>query len=73
MQLIGRHLRWRIANSTVPEEATTHDEARVRYHAAEARFCVYEMTFGNWCGRPSLLGHQNLIILTSFEEQGLRW
>jgi hypothetical protein len=47
----------------MPEEATAHDEARIRSYAAEAGFSVFEMTFGNWCGRPSLLGLQDLVIL----------
>jgi SAM-dependent methyltransferase len=55
--------RCRVANPQVPEEATAHDEARIRSYAGEAGFSVFEMTFGNWCGRPSLLGLQDLVIL----------
>ena len=55
--------RCRVANPHVPEEVTAHDEARIRSYAAEAGFSVFEMTFGNWCGRPSLLGLQDLVIL----------
>lgn len=49
--------------STIREDATAHDEARIRSYAAEAGFSVFEMTFGSWCGRPSLLGLQDLVIL----------
>jgi SAM-dependent methyltransferase len=53
----------RVANPLVPEEATAHDEERIRAYTAEAGFSIYEITFGNWCGRPSLLGLQDLLIL----------
>jgi SAM-dependent methyltransferase len=54
--------RCRVANPDMPEEATAHDEQRVRSYAAEAGFSTYEMTFGNWCGRPSMLGLQDVAI-----------
>jgi SAM-dependent methyltransferase len=53
----------RVANPDLPEEATAHDEARIRAYVAEAGFAVAEVAFGNWCGRPSLLGLQDLMIL----------
>jgi SAM-dependent methyltransferase len=53
----------RVANPRVPEEAVAHDERRIRTYCAEAGFSVYEVTFGNWCGRPSLLGLQDLMVL----------
>jgi SAM-dependent methyltransferase len=55
--------RCRVANPQVPEEATAHDEQRIRAYAAEAGFSTYETTYGNWCGRPSMLGLQDVVIL----------
>jgi SAM-dependent methyltransferase len=52
----------RVANREVPEQAVAHDEARVRAHTADAGLSVCELSFGNWCGRPSLLGLQDLVI-----------
>jgi len=54
---------YRVANLEVPEHATAHDEARVRAYTAEAGFSVGEITFGNWCGRPSG-GLQDYTVLT---------
>jgi SAM-dependent methyltransferase len=54
--------RCRIASVQVPEDAVAHDEQRVRELYADARLTPYEITFGNWCGRPSLLGLQDLVI-----------
>jgi ubiquinone/menaquinone biosynthesis C-methylase UbiE len=53
----------RVANPELPEEATAHDEGRIRAYVAEAGFTVSEVVFGDWCGRPSLLGLQDLMIL----------
>lgn len=53
----------RVANPALPEEATAHDEARMRAYVAEAGFTVSEIVFGNWCGRPSLLGLQDVMVL----------
>jgi ubiquinone/menaquinone biosynthesis C-methylase UbiE len=54
----------RVANPEVPEIATAHDEGRIRAYTAEAGFTVLEMSFGNWCGRPSLLGLQDVVVIT---------
>jgi SAM-dependent methyltransferase len=54
----------RVASTEVPESATAHDEARIRAYTAEAGFTVLEIAFGNWCGRPSLLGLQDAMIIT---------
>jgi SAM-dependent methyltransferase len=54
----------RVADLEVPEHATAHDEARVRAYTAEAGFTTNEIVFGNWCGRPSLLGLQDAMVLT---------
>jgi SAM-dependent methyltransferase len=52
----------RVANPDVPEQAIAHDEQRVRAFYAEANLAPCEIVFGNWSGRPSLLGLQDLII-----------
>lgn len=53
----------RVTNLEVPEHATAHDEARIRAYTAEAGLSVSEMVFGNWCGRPSLLGLQDVMVV----------
>jgi SAM-dependent methyltransferase len=53
----------RVANLEVPENATAHDEARVRGYTAEAGFSVSEITYGNWCGRQAA-GLQDVMVLT---------
>ena len=53
----------RVANPDAPELATGHDEARIRAYVAEAGFTVAEIVYGDWCGRPTLLGLQDLMIL----------
>jgi len=52
----------RIANPDIPEAVVAHDEARVRRLYAETGCSIVELAFGNWCGRSSLLGHQDLVI-----------
>ena len=52
----------RIANPEVPEAVTAHDEARIRAFYAEVGMQAVELSFGDWCGRPTLLGHQDLIV-----------
>jgi ubiquinone/menaquinone biosynthesis C-methylase UbiE len=52
----------RIMKPDIPEYAVAHDEHRVRQYFAEARMSPVEMIFGNWCGRPSLVGLQDVII-----------
>jgi hypothetical protein len=46
----------------MPEAAVAHDEARVRAYTASAGLSVCELAFGDWCGRPSLLGLQDVVI-----------
>ena len=53
----------RVANLEVPEHAIAHDEGRIRAFTADSGLTVSEIVFGNWCGRPSLLGLQDLMIL----------
>jgi len=53
----------KVANLEVPEAATAHDEARIRQYTGEAGLAVAEIVFGNWCGRPSLLGLQDMMLL----------
>ena len=38
------------------------DERRIRQYYTEAGFSPCEMTLGDWCGRPALLGLQDVII-----------
>jgi SAM-dependent methyltransferase len=51
-----------VANLDVPEHVVAHDEARIRGCYGEAGLAVCDVTFGDWCGRPSLVGLQDLII-----------
>jgi hypothetical protein len=53
----------RVANLEVPELATAHDETRIRQYTAEGQFAVADIVFGNWCGRPTLLGLQDMMVL----------
>lgn len=57
----GDHL-CRIVNPEVPEIGVAHDESRVRRYCAEVGLSLGETALGNWCGRPSLLGLQDLVI-----------
>ena len=52
----------RVANPEIPEAVTAHDEARIRAFYAEVGMQAVELSFGDWCGRPTLLGHQDLIV-----------
>jgi SAM-dependent methyltransferase len=52
----------RVANPDVPESVIAHDERRIRQYYAEAGFSLCEMTLGDWCGRPTLLGLQDVVI-----------
>jgi SAM-dependent methyltransferase len=52
----------RIANPEIPEGVVAHEERRIREYYAEVGCSVLELAFGNWCGRTSLLGHQDLVI-----------
>jgi hypothetical protein len=67
--IVKMHAVWQgdpmcqVASVEVPEKATAHDEGRIRAYVAAAGFTVSEMTFGDWCGRPSLMGLQDLMVL----------
>jgi ubiquinone/menaquinone biosynthesis C-methylase UbiE len=52
----------RLLNPEVPEAAIAHDEQRIRRWFIEAGFSTVEISFGNWCGRRSLLGLQDMVI-----------
>jgi SAM-dependent methyltransferase len=52
----------RVSDVENPEQVTAHDEQRIRYFYAEAGLTICDMAFGNWCGRPSLLGLQDMIV-----------
>ena len=53
----------KVANLEVPEHATGHDEARMRAFTADAGFSLSEIVYGDWCGRPSLLGLQDAMVV----------
>jgi ubiquinone/menaquinone biosynthesis C-methylase UbiE len=53
---------YRIAKPDAPEFVVAHDEGRVRNYYAETRCRILDLTFGDWCGRASSLGHQDLVI-----------
>jgi len=52
----------RVANPDMPEAVVAHDEGRMREYYADVDCSVQEIAFGNWCGRQSQIGHQDLII-----------
>jgi len=52
----------RIADPAMPEFVVAHDEGRIRGYYAETGCSVIDLAFGNWCGRTSLLGLQDLVI-----------
>lgn len=52
----------RVANAEVPEHAVGHDEARIRGYYREVGLSIAELAFGDWCGRPTMLGFQDLVI-----------
>ena len=54
----------RIANPDIPEFVVAHDERRIREYYAESGCSVLDLAFGNWCGRSSWLGLQDLVIAT---------
>jgi SAM-dependent methyltransferase len=51
-----------VVDPELPESVVAHDERRVRQYCAEVGCSVLDIAFGNWCGRSSLLGHQDLVI-----------
>jgi ubiquinone/menaquinone biosynthesis C-methylase UbiE len=54
--------RCRIENPTLAEAAVAHDEERIRQYYAQVGLSTVEISYGDWCGRPSLLGLQDLIV-----------
>jgi ubiquinone/menaquinone biosynthesis C-methylase UbiE len=52
----------RVASLEMPEQATAHDEERIRLYYLEAGLSLTDISFGNWSGRSSLLGLQDLVI-----------
>jgi SAM-dependent methyltransferase len=52
----------RVSNPEIPEAVTAHDETRIRGFYAEVGMQVVELAFGNWSGRATLLGHQDLVV-----------
>jgi SAM-dependent methyltransferase len=53
---------YQIAKPDNPEFAVAHDEGRIRSNYVETGCSIVDLEFGNWCGRPSTLGHQDLVI-----------
>lgn len=54
----------RIADPNVPESVVAHDEERIREFYAASGCTLLEITYGNWCGRSSLTGLQDVVIAT---------
>lgn len=52
----------RIAKPDAPEFVVAHDEGRIRSYYAETGCSILNVEFGNWSGRSSTLGHQDLVI-----------
>jgi SAM-dependent methyltransferase len=52
----------RISDPDRPEAVVAHDERRIRSYYAETGCTLLELSFGDWCGRASILGHQDLVI-----------
>lgn len=52
----------RISNPELPEAAVAHDEQRIRGFYAETGLVPVEISYGDWCGRGSLLGLQDLVV-----------
>ena len=52
----------RVANARVPEATVAHDEARIREYTAEAGLSPVEISYGDWSGRPTLIGLQDVIV-----------
>jgi ubiquinone/menaquinone biosynthesis C-methylase UbiE len=51
-----------VIDPAVPESGAAHDEHRIRGYYREFGFHLLDIGFGSWCGRPTYLGHQDLII-----------
>lgn len=52
----------RIARPEMPEFVVAHDERRVRESYTRCGCTIADLAFGDWCGRRSLLGHQDLVV-----------
>jgi ubiquinone/menaquinone biosynthesis C-methylase UbiE len=52
----------RIAHPDLPESVVAHDEQRIRDYYRALGDSVVEVSFGNWCGRATVLGHQDVVI-----------
>jgi ubiquinone/menaquinone biosynthesis C-methylase UbiE len=52
----------RIARPDAPEFVVAHDEDQIRRYYTETGCRIRDVEFGNWSGRPSSLGHQDLVI-----------
>jgi hypothetical protein len=52
----------RVANPDVPENVVAHDEGRVYGMCSGVGLSVAEVSYGDWCGRPTLVGLQDVII-----------
>jgi hypothetical protein len=53
---------YRIAKPNAPEFVVAHDQDRVRNYYAETGCSILDLQFGDWCGRTSSIGHQDLVI-----------
>jgi ubiquinone/menaquinone biosynthesis C-methylase UbiE len=51
-----------IAKPDAPEFVVAHDEDRIRNYYAQTGCSIVDLELGNWCGRASSLGHQDLVI-----------
>lgn len=52
----------RVASESVPEVTVAHDETRVREWCAAAGLVPVEISFGDWSGRPTLIGLQDVLV-----------
>ena len=53
---------YQIAKPDAPEFVVAHDEDRIRDYYAETGCSILNLELGDWCGRTSSLGHQDLVI-----------
>ncbi len=58
------HPLYQLNRLEVPDEAVARDQGPIRGFSAAAGLTVNEITFANWCGRPALLGLQDVMIIT---------
>jgi len=52
----------RVENLDMPEAVTAHDEQRIRRFYIESGFGLVEIALGDWCGRSTLIGFQDLVV-----------